>query len=927
MKKIIYFIIILVTLGCVNNNESINLIHETQPSHDLNLPNWGPYTKKYIGVSHIPDIEKGLRFDLSIFPGIAHQKTVIPNVMKKSSFHPWEASPNLEYFSFRHDLIWKDKLFADISYAKIDTHARIFTLEYQNNTSEKQHVTAQLVASMHFPPLKPHNPETRLQYATISLTDNALWVDAIDYAKLQYAIPGHRDELVYDGMLKGEIRDNHLINGSGIGKGFGRKSGDELTYTFTISESLPNANMVLRYKTREPKKASVEISINGTKNNINLKATDRLLLQTISLGDLSKGDHTITIKTITKTKLILDGFAVIGNNDTHNISIEPVIWQDAPEIIEGPLKNSLVLKYKNTDTYYGMYWQPKQFLIREWNGKDLPATLHENDTTQVTQFTGSGEGHFVNVFIKPFLVKPNSKTTVYGYVCEGTLEEVQEQLANASAIDYTKTNATGKKHLVTDRIIPAGKKYLFSQERMRANTICNVVYPVYTQRQYIRHHAPGRKWDCLYTWDAGFIGLGLSEVSIQRGEENLNAYLNEPTEQSAFIHHGTPLPVQFYQFHELWNKTQNDSLARENYPKLKRYYNFLLGKIATSSTRNLKSGLLRTWDYFYNSGGWDDYPAQKHVHDQKLTKTVTPVISTSHAIRAAKILQMTAHHLALEKDVEVFKKDISELSTALQEHAWDPTTGYYGYVQHNSFKQASEILKYKDTINFNMGLGGASPITAGITNKEQTKRILSHLKTEGRLWSSMGLSTVDQSAPYFTEKGYWNGSVWMPHQWFFWKSMLDLGEDEFAYKIATNALDIWKRETEKSYNCYEYFSIKEEIGKGWHQFSGLSTPVLSWFNAYYKVGTITTGNDVWITSKKWNTDFSEVSIDLRVFNHVDSPFSMVVCVNPNFKYKVLWKGHEITPKIFEKGILSITITDKESQGNLKIMPISSKQSI
>jgi len=29
-----------------------NLLHN---SHDLRLPDWGPYTKKYHGISHIPD--------------------------------------------------------------------------------------------------------------------------------------------------------------------------------------------------------------------------------------------------------------------------------------------------------------------------------------------------------------------------------------------------------------------------------------------------------------------------------------------------------------------------------------------------------------------------------------------------------------------------------------------------------------------------------------------------------------------------------------------------------------------------------------------------------------------------------------------------------------------------------------------------------
>jgi neutral trehalase len=50
------------------------------------------------------------------------------------------------------------------------------------------------------------------------------------------------------------------------------------------------------------------------------------------------------------------------------------------------------------------------------------------------------------------------------------------------------------------------------------------------------------------------------------------------------------------------------------------------------------------------------------------------------------------------------------------------------------------------------------------------------------------LSTVGQSAPYFRTDGDWNGSVWMPHQWIIWKTLLDLGQGDFAWQIAHTAL-------------------------------------------------------------------------------------------------------------------------------------------
>ncbi len=56
---------------------------------------------------------------------------------------------------------------------------------------------------------------------------------------------------------------------------------------------------------------------------------------------------------------------------------------------------------------------------------------------------------------------------------------------------------------------------------------------------WIRHYTPGRWWDSLYTWDSGFIGLGLAELDPDRAVDTLNAYLTaQDTEDAAFIHHG-----------------------------------------------------------------------------------------------------------------------------------------------------------------------------------------------------------------------------------------------------------------------------------------------------------------------------------------------------------------------------------------------------
>ncbi len=63
-----------------------------------------------------------------------------------------------------------------------------------------------------------------------------------------------------------------------------------------------------------------------------------------------------------------------------------------------------------------------------------------------------------------------------------------------------------------------------------------------------------------------------------RALETLNAYTMNDAEQSAFLEHGTPLPVQGYLFNELWNKKRRiTEYLTYFYPRLKRYYNYLGG--------------------------------------------------------------------------------------------------------------------------------------------------------------------------------------------------------------------------------------------------------------------------------------------------------------------------------------------------------------
>ena len=192
-----------------------------------------------------------------------------------------------------------------------------------------------------------------------------------------------------------------------------------------------------------------------------------------------------------------------------------------------------------------------------------------------------------------------------------------------------------------------------------------------------------------------------------------------------------------------------------------------------------------------------------------------------------------------------------------------------------------------------------------------------------RLCGSWGISTVDQSAPYYRPDGYWNGAVWMPHQWFFWKTMLDLGRTEDAWRIARTALDMWKREVDETYNCFEHFMVGSGRGAGWHQFGALSSPVLNWYTAYFRPGRVTTGFDAWIEAFQPVDGGGATRVQL-LFPGGPSHAPAVIVTTPACEhYEVTWQGTRLKHAIRIPGTVEVLLPPDVTSGELIVRRVLS----
>ena len=468
----------------------------------------------------------------------------------------------------------------------------------------------------------------------------------------------------------------------------------------------------------------------------------------------------------------------------------------------------------------------------------------------------------------------------------------------------------------------SGAAYRFSQEKMAVTTLTNLVYPIYTQGRYTRQYSPGRWWDCLYTWDSGFVGIGLNTVEPEHAIQCLLNYITPvDDDHHAFIHHGSMVPTQIYLFMEIWNRTQDVALLRRCYPLLRRYYLFYAGQAEGSTTGAMKSGLLKTWDYFYNSGGWDDYPPQVEIHRRRLEAIATPCANTAHAIRFARALSYMARALGgLGSDIEQYEADATRMMRALDDIAYDADSGYYSYVLHDEQGKPASWLRHESGQNYNMGLDGAEPLMTGMVELGRAERIVSLMMAPDHMWTAIGLSTVDQSAAYYTPDGYWNGAVWMPHQWFVYKALLDMDKEaDEAFRIASAALELWKNEVDESYNCFEHFIVATKRGAGWHQFSALSTPVLYWYCAYYMHGRFTCGMDVWIDQVEFTDDSKHMTAKLKLNGPRDSQTRVIAGMAEGHDYAAMWNGKPIALTRRTGAAWEASLPNADRGGVLEIM--------
>ena len=885
------------------------------------MPLWGPYSKKYMGISRVVDTDmpSGARFDFSVHPTVWNSSVPVPNVTFPSNYHLWNCKGDYSFYSYRYELMWKDMLYCDVSFSRIDAGAYLMRCAFVNHTPLKQNCILNGYSAMEYP--KPF-------FAKLKTPQKALVISANDYKEYEYANPRPWDTENPDGMAKGQFADYHFTGGFGLGdrcenyhvpalslKPFGCEAGDRVAYAAETG-GFRNPVLTVRYRSATPGDAA--FTLNGKK--IVFPHSEELALASF---DLDACDQ-ISLGSLGTAGIELDVLIVTEKGEENGISVSLEKHGFVPQIRSEKCGKGIrvSLYYPEEDQTYYILTNSEKTRERTLDSgcleDALPNRLSNGDPTydelrrtfsESFSEKKSDEGFFHNVLVKSIFIDPNATHTEYMVISERPFDPLSD--AEYEAI-YQAASVPEDNGLNAQ-----GRKYTLSTDILRSTLLTNVVYPVYKHGQNVIHFTPGKRWDSFYTWDSGIIGVGVLEFSPEKAKYILETYLSEDDNKDfAFLLHGSLVPTQFAQYLEMLKRAQDKKPLFALYDKMMRYYRFLAGEDG-STTAKFKNGLLTTYDYWYSCSGMDDYPAQVYMIDRQMMDKICPCISTSQIIRAAKIMKMAALALGKEEDAERLQRDIDHSTAALNALAWDEKCGYYSYTVYDEENKLCGYLRNEQGENMNKGMDGVYPLVAGAATPQRAARVLSHIKNPNEMWSKSGISAVDMSASYYFDDGYWNGNVWMSHQWFLWKTMFDLGEADFAFEIAKRALDMWKAETDFSYNTYECFGIKTQRGGWFHNFGGLSAPICVWANAYYKPGTVTSGFDVW-TDKQETTE-NTADIAFKYYGSATA-YTILVCLSDQYSYSVTLNGKAADYNEREPGMIEITLSSSVKEGEILISP-------
>lgn len=213
----------------------------------------------------------------------------------------------------------------------------------------------------------------------------------------------------------------------------------------------------------------------------------------------------------------------------------------------------------------------------------------------------------------------------------------------------------------------------------------------------------------------------------------------------------------------------------------------------TKRLNNVFSPLLAYYQWFrtyhswpdgsYFSTGWgcgmDNQPRVPQGFNKEFSPAFMSWIDTSlQAVFAGKMLIAMAEKLNRKEEVKGVEKEITALTTYLQQNMWDEKSSFfYDRFRDGSLSDVKSIAAYWALL--------AEVVPQGKLNK-----FIGHLENPNEFALPHRVPALSADNPAFSPDGdYWNGGVWAPTSYMVLRGLTKYKQDSLAYQIGMNHLD------------------------------------------------------------------------------------------------------------------------------------------
>ncbi|RZS97599.1 amylo-alpha-1,6-glucosidase [Cecembia calidifontis] len=256
---------------------------------------------------------------------------------------------------------------------------------------------------------------------------------------------------------------------------------------------------------------------------------------------------------------------------------------------------------------------------------------------------------------------------------------------------------------------------------------------------------------------------------------------------------------------EIFKITQDREFLKEMYASSKKFYNFYISERDADGDgllewgghailESVRDALVAVWDEV----GW---PSNFESIDLNCMM-----------VMEAKALENMALTLGLQEEAAYWRKDHEKRAALINQVFWDEKNGFYYNVNKadNSFTFKTENdLKRDEIIGF-------LPLWAGVADDAKARRLVQKLTDKDQFWRKFGIPSLSAADPFYNDKGYWNGPVWVEWNYLIFKGLKDYGYHQEAAELTDNIAAVMISQLKQNHNLWEFYSPDEDWA-GYHK--------------------------------------------------------------------------------------------------------------